>query len=128
MADYSFKSIFVNMNFFGFSHESFTTVMLSYTILAKNATSLVRPLRFDMKGEKQMNLYGVLVILGILAFLGIVATTASIVIILKMKKKIDTFEQRDREVGASLSNLYKANTFDATREVIGELMDKWLGY
>lgn len=75
-----------------------------------------------------MNLYGVLVILGILAFLGIVATTVSIVIILKMKKKIDTFEQRDREVGVSLSNLYKANTFDATREVIGELMDKWLGY
>lgn len=75
-----------------------------------------------------MNLYGVLVILGILAFLGVVATTVSIVIILKMKKKIDTFEQRDREVGVSLSNLYKANTFDATREVIGELMDKWLGY
>lgn len=97
-------------------------------MLAKNATPLVRPLRFDMKGEKQMNLYGVLVILGILAFLGIVATTVSIVIILKMKKKIDTFEQRDREVGVSLSNLYKANTFDATREVIGELMDKWLGY
>ena len=75
-----------------------------------------------------MNIYGVLVILGILAFLGIVATTMSIIIISKMKKRIDAFEQRDREVGISLSNLYKANTFDATREVIGDLMDKWLGH
>lgn len=75
-----------------------------------------------------MNIYGVLVILGILAFLGIVATTMSVVIITKMKKRIDAFEQRDREVGISLSNLYKASTFDATREVIGDLMDKWLGH
>ena len=75
-----------------------------------------------------MNIYGVLVILGILAFLGIVATTMSIIIITKMKKRIDAFEQRDREVGISLRILYKANTFDATREVIGDLMDKWLGH
>ena len=75
-----------------------------------------------------MNIYGLLVILGILAFLGIVSTTISIMIITKMKKRIDSFEQRYREVGISLSNLYKANTFDATREVIGDLMDKWLGH
>lgn len=76
-----------------------------------------------------MNIYGVLVILGILAFLGIVATTMSIIIITtKMKKSIDAFEHRDREVGILLSNLYKANTFDAAREVIGDLMVKWLGH
>lgn len=89
----------------------------------------MKPLKFDMKGEKtQMNIYGVSVILGILAFLGIVATTISIIIITKMKKRIDSFEQRGIDVGISLSKLYKANTFDATREVIGELMDTWLGH
>ena len=45
-----------------------------------------------------MNIYGVSVILGILAFLGIVATTISIIIITKMKKRIDSFEQRGIDV------------------------------
>ena len=80
------------------------------------------------RGKTQMNIYGVSFILGILAFLGIVATTISIIIITKMKKRIDSFEQLGIDVGISLSKLYKANTFDATREVIGELMDTWLGH
>ena len=80
------------------------------------------------RGKTQMNIYGVSFILGILAFLGIVATTMSIIIITKMKKRIDSFEQLGVDVGISLSKLYKANTFDATREVIGELMDTWLGH
>lgn len=46
-----------------------------------------------------MNIYGVLVILGILAFLGIVATTMSIIIITKMKNRIDAFEQLDKWLG-----------------------------
>ena len=75
-----------------------------------------------------MNVYGVSFILGILAFLGIVASTISIIIITKMKKRIDSFEQLGIDVGISLSKLYKANTFDATRELIGELMHTWLGH
>lgn len=74
-----------------------------------------------------MNIYGVLVIIGVLAFLGLMATGISVFIIVKMRRKIIRYEVRDAEVGVELSNLYKANTFDATREVIGNLMDKWLG-
>lgn len=74
-----------------------------------------------------MNIYGVAIILGILAFVCLVGVIVSAFVIVKQKRKLDKIYLRDIEVGIELSNLYKASTFDATREVIGNLMDKWLG-
>lgn len=74
-----------------------------------------------------MNVYGVAIILGILAFISLVGMGISVFVAVKMKRKLDRINLRDAGVGIELSNLYKATTFDATREVIGNLMDKWLG-
>lgn len=75
-----------------------------------------------------MDTLAVMIILGILAFMGLVATAIGAFIIVKMKKCLDKLAERDQRVGECLSSLYKANTFDLTRECIGNLMDNWLGY
>lgn len=75
-----------------------------------------------------MDSLAVMIILGILAFMGLVATAIGAFIIVKMKKRLDKIANRDQLVGVCLSNLYKANTYDTTRECIGKLMDEWLGH
>lgn len=50
----------------------------------------------------------VMIILGILAFMGLVGTAIEAFIIVKMKKRLDKIANRDQLVRVCLSNLHKS--------------------